>query len=37
MKTIILTRGIPARGKSTWAKREVLEDPEHSVRMNRDD
>ena len=37
MKKIILTRGIPASGKSTWAKQEVLKDPEHSIRINRDD
>lgn len=37
MKRIILTRGTPASGKSTWAKQEVLKDPEHSVRINRDD
>ena len=37
MKKIILTRGIPASGKSTWTKQEVLKDPEHSVRINRDD
>ena len=37
MKKIIFTRGIPASGKSTWAKQEVLKDPEHSVRINRDD
>ena len=37
MKRIILTRGIPASGKSTWAKQEVLKDPEHSVRISRDD
>ena len=37
MKRIILTRGIPACGKSTWAKQEVLKDPEHSIRINRDD
>ena len=37
MKRIILTRGIPASGKSNWAKQEVLKDPEHSVRINRDD
>ena len=37
MKRIILTRGIPASGKSTWSKQEVLKDPEHSVRINRDD
>ena len=37
MKRIILTRGIPASGKSTWAKQEVLKDPKHSIRINRDD
>ena len=37
MKRIILTRGIPASGKSTWAKQKVLKDPEHSIRINRDD
>ena len=36
MKKIILTRGIPASSKSTWAKQEVLKDPEHSVRINID-
>ena len=36
MKRIILTRGIPASGKSTWAKQEVIKDPEHSIRINRD-
>lgn len=37
MKKIILTRGIPASGKSIWVKQEVLKDPEHSIRINRDD
>ena len=37
MKRIILTRGIPASSKSTWAKQEVLKDPEHSIRISRDD
>ena len=37
MKIIILTRGIPASSKTTWAKQEVLKDPEHSIRINRDD
>lgn len=35
--TITLTRGIPASGKSTWAKSWVQEDPERRVRVNRDD
>ena len=37
MNKIIICRGIPASGKSTWAKQWVLEDPEHRVRINRDD
>lgn len=34
---IILTRGLPASGKTTWAERWVREDPETRVRVNRDD
>lgn len=34
---IILTRGIPASGKSTVAKGWVAEDPDWRVRINRDD
>lgn len=34
---LILTRGIPASGKSTWAKEWVAEDPENRIRLNRDD
>lgn len=34
---IILTRGIPGSGKSTWAKQFVAEDPEHRIRLNWDD
>lgn len=37
MKTITLCVGIPACGKSTWAKEEVRRDPEGIVRINRDD
>lgn len=37
MSKLILTRGIPASGKSTWAKNWVQADPEHRVRVNRDD
>jgi len=37
MSKIVLTRGIPASGKSTWAKRWVAEDPENRIRLNRDD
>ena len=36
MSTMILTRGVPASGKSTWAKEWVAEDPENRVRVNRD-
>lgn len=37
IKKIILTRGIPGSGKSTWAKSWVNEDPEHRIRFNWDD
>ena len=37
MSKLIITRGPPASGKSTWAKQWVLEDPEHRVRFNNDD
>lgn len=37
MSKLIITRGIPASGKSTWAKQWVLENPEHRVRINQDD
>lgn len=33
---LILTRGIPASGKSTWAKAWVAEDPDNRLRVNRD-
>lgn len=36
MSELILTRGIPASGKSTWAKAWVAEDREHRFRVNRD-
>lgn len=36
MSEMILTRGIPASGKSTWAKAWVAEDPENRLRVNRD-
>lgn len=34
---LVLTRGIPGSGKTTWAKRWVAEDPEWRTRINRDD
>lgn len=37
MSKIIVVRGIPASGKSTWAKEWVFEDPIHRVRVNMDD
>lgn len=37
MSKLIICRGLPASGKSTWAKQWVLEDPEHRVRVNQDD
>lgn len=37
MSKLIITRGLPASGKSTWAKQWILEDPEHRVRINQDD
>ena len=37
IKKIIVLQGIPASGKSTWARQWVSEDPEHRVRFNRDD
>lgn len=36
-KKIIVLQGLPASGKSTWAKAWVKEDSEHRVRFNRDD
>lgn len=36
MAKLILTRGVPASGKSTWAKAWVAEDPENRLRVNRD-
>ena len=37
MSKLIITRGLPASGKSTWAKQWVLKDPEHRIRINQDD
>jgi len=37
MTELIITRGIPASGKSTWAKAWVAEHPEGRARVNRDD
>lgn len=37
MQKVILTVGIPASGKSTWAKAEVAKDPNAWVRINNDE
>lgn len=37
MHKVILTRGIQGSGKSTWAKKWVLEKPTSRVRINMDD
>lgn len=37
MNKFIICRGLPASGKSTWAKEWVMRDPEHRVRINQDD
>ncbi len=37
MTTLIVTRGLPGSGKTTWAKAWVAMDPEHRARVNRDD
>lgn len=37
MPKIILCRGIQGSGKTTWARKWVLEDPEHRVRFNNDE
>lgn len=36
-RIILILRGLQGSGKSTFAKKWVLEDPEHRVRFNRDD
>ena len=37
MAKVIICQGLPASGKSTWAKKWVSEDSAHRVRFNRDD
>ncbi len=37
MLTVTLTKGLPASGKSTWAKAQIAEDPGVYKRINKDD
>lgn len=37
MSRLLITRGLPASGKTTFAKRWVAQDPLHRARVNRDD
>lgn len=37
MTVLVLTRGLPASGKTTWAKAWVDEESAHRARLNRDD
>lgn len=37
MLKVILTVGIPASSKTTWARKEIENDPDGTVRINRDD
>jgi predicted kinase len=34
---LVITRGLPASGKTTWARKWVAEDMNHRARVNRDD
>lgn len=37
MNKLIICRGLPASGKTTWAKEWVMRDPNHRIRVNQDD
>jgi len=37
MKKVIILKGLPASGKSTWAKEQVKKDPHGYLRINKDD
>lgn len=36
MTKLVITRGLPGSGKSTWARQWVSEDPKHRAEVNRD-
>lgn len=37
MRTVVITIGLPASGKSTWAKQQLVQEPKRWKRINRDD
>lgn len=37
MRTVIICQGLPASGKSTWAKEQIKKEPSRWKRINRDD
>jgi tRNA uridine 5-carbamoylmethylation protein Kti12 len=37
MQQLIITKGLPASGKSTWSRKWVNEAPKERIRVNRDD
>jgi predicted kinase len=37
MKTVILTKGLPGSGKTSWAKNKILKNPNSYKRVNKDD
>lgn len=37
MAKLIMCKGLPGSGKSTWAKAEVVKDPDHTIRVNKDE
>lgn len=37
MRTLVITRGFPASGKSTWARDQLAREPQRWRRINRDD
>ena len=37
MKKVIITKGLPGSGKSTWAKKLIDKNPNQYKRINKDD